>query len=124
MKVHVIGAGFALASVFAAVPAHAERPDHYTGVAAGTLEAAVANFSEYNRRLEAILAKGELTANDLDSIHHLTYTLENALERINADLAQLAETLEELHLASESFEPATAKAKGLEYLTAARKVIP
>ena len=61
---------------------------------AETMEQALANFSEYNARLAALLEQDELTMADLAQIHQLTYTLENALERINDDLEDLAETLE------------------------------
>lgn len=89
---------------------------------ADTLEEAVANFSEYNHKLEAIL-DGDLTEEAMVEIHELTYTLENALAKINAELTHLADTLEELHLASEEYDTETAMNKGREYLSVAREVI-
>lgn len=103
--------------------ASAERADHFKGLPAETLEAAVKNFSEYNKKLEAVLDKGTLTAADLATIHELTYTLENALEKINEDFTALAETLEAVHVASESADSATVMTRGREYLSVSRQVI-
>ncbi|CAM5534005.1 hypothetical protein SSTU70S_00940 [Stutzerimonas stutzeri] len=50
------------------------------GVPSRTLTEAVANFSEYNQRLEKALAQ-EPTPERLQEIHELTYTLQNALEK-------------------------------------------
>ncbi len=49
-------------------------------------------------------------------VHRLTYTIEAALEKISDELEELAETLEEIHIASETVEPETMTAKGKEYL--------
>lgn len=100
-----------------------ERPDHFAGKPASTLEEAVANFSEYNARLDAILAKGELSPRDVQEVHELTYTLENALDKIRAELSVLSETLETLHVASESADIAKVKAEAKNYLDRARKVV-
>lgn len=59
-----------------------ERPDHFKGKPSETLEQAVANFSEYNGKLADLLAKDALSPQDLHQVHELTYTLENALEKI------------------------------------------
>ncbi|MCA1806064.1 MAG: hypothetical protein LC646_12220 [Xanthomonadaceae bacterium] len=106
-------------------PAHAdERPDHFKGLPANTLEEAVRNFSEHNHKLEAVLTQDTLTSRELFAIHELTYTLENALERINTELEALAETLEEVHVASETADTETVRSKGGEYLSVSRKMIP
>ena len=117
----VLLAIFAVSAV--AYDDHQERVDHYEGLPAETLEDAVKNFSEYNRKLEAVLDKGELTAEDLDTIHRLTYTLENALEKINEEFSALADTLEEVHVASETTDYETVKTKGQKYLSVARQLI-
>lgn len=91
-----------------------ERPDHFKGVAAPDLQTAVKNFTEYNKRLEKVM-KGELTNADLAAIHQLTYTLENALKKINADLVELAEVLEEVHLTSETLKRDDLKKAGSAY---------
>ncbi|WP_238375833.1 DUF6746 family protein [Ectothiorhodospira magna] len=100
----------------------ADRVQHFKGLPSETLEQAVENFSEYNARLEAVLAT-ELTPEKVAQIHELTYTLEVALEKITEELKALAETLEELHVASEENDLDQVKIKGEAYLSAARKVI-
>jgi len=111
-------------SLMTAMPVAAERIDHHSGKSADTLGEAVNNFSQYNNRLAAVLEKEQLTPDDLNNIHVLTYTLENALEKINTDLAELAETLELLHVASESDDADGARQYGEIYLKNARIVIP
>lgn len=101
-----------------------ERVEHYEGLPAETLDGAVTNFSEYNARLAAVLEKPELTDEDLQTVHELTYTLENALQKINAELDTLAETLEALHLASETDDPEGTKTHGAAYLETARTIVP
>lgn len=100
-----------------------ERPDHFKGKSSETLEQAVANFSEYNGKLADLLAKDALSPHDLHQVHELTYTLENALEKLNAELTELANTLEAVHVASENGDAKTTKEQGARYLDTARKVI-
>ena len=99
-----------------------EQTGHFKGLAASDLQTAVSNFSEYNNRLEKALS-GELTNDDLVTIHQLTYTLENALEKINVDLEELAQTLEKVHVASETFNRDALKEAGPVYLKTSRIVI-
>jgi septal ring factor EnvC (AmiA/AmiB activator) len=100
-----------------------ERVDHFEGEPAETLEQAVANFSDYNARLSEVLSQDKLTASDLARVHELSYTLENALGKINSELKTLSETLESLHLASEALDDQAARDHGREYLETAAKVI-
>ncbi|MDZ7736771.1 MAG: DUF6746 family protein [Gammaproteobacteria bacterium] len=100
-----------------------ERPEHFEGKSAETLEQAVANFSEYNNKLEGLLARDELGAAELHEVHQLTYTLENALGRINKELEELEDTLEDVHLASERADAETVQRQGRIYLDTARTVI-
>lgn len=100
MKKHVAPILAALA--LTAAPAIADdRPEHYQGEASATLEEAFVNLAEYNTRLRAILDKGEVQGDDFNEIHRLTYTLENALGRIEDELEELEDDLEEIHQASE-----------------------
>ncbi|WP_355662226.1 DUF6746 family protein [Halomonas salifodinae] len=101
----------------------AERVDHFQGEAAETLQAAVEHFSEYNQRLEALLAQETLSDEELVQVHELTYTLENALETISAEVAELAEELEEVHLASERLDSEGVKRHGRVYLDKAKGLI-
>lgn len=101
-----------------------ERIEHFEGEPSETLEEAVKNFSEYNKKLASILEKDELTNQDIVKVHQLTYTLENALSKINDEMEELAETLEEIHLASEKVDTEKVKNKGTSYLNTAQTVIP
>lgn len=99
-----------------------DRVQHIKGLPASDLATAVANFSEYNKLLEAKLAS-KLTDEDLAEIHVLSYTLENALEKINEALAELADSLEEVHVASEILAREKLKKNGDLYLQASRTIV-
>ena len=103
--------------------ADSPRPAHAKGEPSATTQQAVTNLNEYNPKLEALLAKDELTAMDLHEVHMLTYTLENALRRIQADLESTAALLEEVHIASETNKPDVVKARGQAYLQGARALV-
>ena len=90
--------------------------EHYKGEPADSLPEAIAHLSEYNSKLAALL-EGELTPQAMNEIHQLTYTLENALGRMDQELDVLAETLEEVHQASEHADPSTVRQRGTDYLT-------
>ena len=109
-------AGIVALSLSAMGWADSDRPAHAKGEPADTLQQAVTNMSEYNSKLEALLAKDELGAQDLHEVHMITYTLENALQKIQADLEATAEVLEEVHIASETNKPEVVKEKGQVYL--------
>lgn len=115
-------AGALLALSLSATAVADERPDHYKGERSDTLEQAMANLVDYNGQLEAILAKDELGPEDTAKIHELTYTLENALARIESEVEALEETLEEVHVASERYEVDTVRTQGRKYLDNAAKL--
>ncbi len=100
-----------------------ERSDHFKGKSANTLKEAVINFSEHNAKLEEILTKASFTPEELHAVHELTYTLEKALKKINEEFVELAETLEKVHVASETADTEVVKNQGLRYLETARQVI-
>lgn len=106
-----------------AVVAGEDRPEHFKGLPADTLAQAVANFSEYNNKLALLIQQESLMPQDMHEVHMLTYTLENALAKIHAELTALAESLEVVHLASERAEPEIVKAQGRVYLDNARQII-
>ena len=113
----------ALAAVLAlsfAAGAQDQRISHYSGEPADSMPQALANLAEYNARLQALLAEDEV---DLHTVHELTYTLENALQRIQADLADAAEALEAVHLASEAADAETVKTRGRDYLEVTRPLV-
>lgn len=119
-------AAAALAVILLASPAAADdaRIDHYAPKDSETLEEAVANFSAYNEKLAGVLARDRLDVADLEAVHEITYTLETALARMRADLDDLAETLEALHLASEDHAEDETREHGARYLTTARTLAP
>ena len=106
MKKLIVAIAFAAAGLVSspvAASGAAETVQHYKGKPAETLPQAVANFSEYNRKLKALL-DGPVTDADMAEVHQLTYTLENALKKINEEMAELADTLEKVHQASEKLD--------------------
>jgi len=113
------------AALLLAAPAFAQDDvDHYAAEPSETLEEAVANFSEYNARMAEVLAKDELDAVDMETIHELTYTIEVALAKINERTESMAVTLEEVHLSSEGDNPARLRGNAEAYLEAAQTLVP
>src|SRR5690606_1436624 len=111
---------FVALALSAAAGAQEPRIDHYRGEPAGSAAQALANLAEYNARLQLLLEEDEV---DLHTVHELTYTLENALQRIQADLAEAAEALEEVHLASEAADAEKVKSRGRDYLQATAPLV-
>lgn len=99
-----------------------ERPAHFKGEPSTTLEEAFGNLASYNRKLETLLA-GELTPQAMAEIHQITYTLENALQKIESEVDDLAETLEEVHVASEHNDTVTTREKGKVYLEVSKRLV-
>lgn len=118
----LVAAGLLALSLTAPVSA-SERPEHFEGKPAETLDQALANFSEYHDKLAQVLAQDSLSAEDLQKVHKLTYTLENALEKMRDELDDLADTLEAVHLASESADIETVRESGKAYLDTSRKIV-
>jgi len=78
-----------------------QQVQHYKAEPAPNLKAAVENLRDYNRKLEQHLDQ-EMTVENMEKIHQLSYTLENALKRMDKDLENIASVLEGMHLASEA----------------------
>ncbi|MGR4066547.1 DUF6746 family protein [Billgrantia sp. C5P2] len=113
-----------LSGLMVAATAHASTPtEHFKGEPAETLSQAVANFSETNQQLAELLAQDELSLEDLGAIHELTYTLENALEKINEEAEAMAVNLEEVHLGSETGDFERVQSHGADYLEAAQTLV-
>ncbi len=117
-----------LALLFAAVAVSATAaelsPDgrpHFSGKEATSLEEAMDHFKAANDELEAYLEHENLPRADLAHIHELTYTLENALAKIQEELGALAVTLEEVHLASEKGDADSVRESGRRYLSIAEE---
>lgn len=96
---------------------HAKTVKHFKGEPADTLEAAILNLSSYNKKLAVYINQpSEITPNELHEIHQISYTLENALERLSAEVKDIQDLLEEVHLASEQARYDDAKNHGKAYL--------
>lgn len=104
------------------VAVHAEPVAHFEGKNFETLNDAINAFHQYNQRLERLVEQPELSDQDMSQIHELTYTLENALEKMQVELEVLAETLEEVHLASEANDAARVKKFSLPYLAGSEQL--
>lgn len=99
-----------------------QRYEHFKGKASSTLPEAVHNFSEYNAKLDAVL-KGKVDDDAMQEVHQLTYTLENALAKINKELAALSDKLEQVHQASERLDRDAVLKQGRDYLTVSRQIV-
>lgn len=97
-----------------------ERARHFKGITPTSVENAQEIIAEYNGKIAELTSKGKMEITDLGSIHMYTYTLENAVAYLREDLTKLADTLETLHLLSESTDIAKAQAQGKTYLKDAK----
>lgn len=109
----------AVASSVAAEEMSPKGRPHFEGKQAENLAEALSNFEIANEQLEEYLEGGAPGKADLAHIHELTYTLENALKTIRAELSDLAITLEEVHLASERGDTEIVLEAGRKYLSVA-----
>ena len=107
---------------YSAVVQASERPNHFKGQEISNATQARSYYQEYNNKLKVLLAQTELSPAQLLEIHEITYTLENALAKLPAESAKLAEVLESLHLASEQANATAAKKFGAAYLQAVADV--
>jgi hypothetical protein len=93
-----------------------DRVGHFKGEASEDWAAAIANLREYNQKLRAVLEQDEISNRDLADIHRWSYTLENAVGRLQTDLEMIADHLEEVHLASEQGDAERIREHGRKYL--------
>ncbi len=115
MKFNLSALAMAASLAFSTSSFAADRVEHFKGLPSPDLSTAVKNFTEYNDLLAKQL-DGELTPQALAEVHQLTYTLEIALEKISDEVEALADTLEEIHVASETAEPEKLAAEGKKYM--------
>ncbi|MFO7756964.1 MAG: DUF6746 family protein [Roseovarius sp.] len=99
-----------------ALPAAAQEVDHYEPVPSETLTEAMENLATYNERVEDVLAREDLSVSDMEEIHQYTYTMEQAVARIATSMEEIAELLEEVHLASEGDDADDLRQKAEAYL--------
>lgn len=93
-----------------------EKYNHFPSLEAPDLQTALCNLTRYNDKLLTITRKDKLSPGDMVKIHELTYTLENALVKMQSELAIMAADLEEVHLASEKLEQDTLKHHNKQYV--------
>jgi len=117
LRIIAISAAIALGGT---LPGAAEEVDHYAPLPSDTLAEALENFVTYNRKIEEVLAQDDLSVQDMEEVHQLTYTIEVALAKINAELGALPTVLEKVHLASEGDDPDRLRALAETYLSQAR----
>jgi len=105
-----------------AAPALADEVQHYAPKPSDTFAEAVANFNEYNALMAEVLKADPMTVADMERVHELTYTIEVALAKMVETLETLPVTLEEVHLASESDNPARLRGVADVYLETAMEL--
>lgn len=90
--------------------------DHFASLEAPNTTVAVCNLNRFNNKLQAIVEKAELSAEDMVKVHELTYTLENAVQRLQQNLVDIAVDLEKTHKASEALKQDDVRMAGNAYL--------
>lgn len=104
-----------LISNFFGLLAHAsERVDHFEGDSAATWSEAITLLNKANQELAQIAKTGQLSHQDSARIHQLSYSMENALATLSAQLNTTSQVLEQLHLSSET--PELGQTKQLQQL--------
>jgi vacuolar-type H+-ATPase subunit I/STV1 len=101
-----------------------DMPQHFKGERAETLEQALKNLSTYNKKLEVMIGKGSLDNAEMAEVHQITYTLENALDRLEDELEIVEELLEDLHKASERSDYDKVTNQGRQYLDKIQIIVP
>ena len=100
-----------------------EKYSHFPSLDAPNTSVALCNLAKFNEKLQTIANKKKLTPEDMVKVHELTYTLENAVIRLQKDLKTIAVDLEKVHKASEHLDGKTVKGSGDKYLTATNLIL-
>lgn len=95
-----------------------EDYDHFPALQAPDTSVAICNLNNFNAKLQAILNKPQIGVEDMVKVHELTYTLENAVQRLQQDLVVIADDLERAHKASESLQQDMLRTSSNAYLSA------
>lgn len=113
-----------LAIVFGgATAAQASDPEHFEGRPSETVTEAVENLNTYTNELVA-LTEADLGPAEMARVHEVTYTLENALARIDEEYDTIAVALEAVHQASERADADTVRAETGAYAEALSALMP
>jgi hypothetical protein len=110
-------------SLFVTPALASEKYDHFKGLPAENLEQALENLASHNEKLAAVIANEKLTPAQMHEVHQLTYTLENAMKRLEDEVERLSEVLETVHEASEHADPAAVKREGQVYLRGTNQLV-
>ncbi|MFC3094566.1 hypothetical protein DRW07_13245 [Alteromonas sediminis] len=94
-----------------------EKYDHFPSLEAPDVATALCNIQTYNEKLAALTSAENIDTASMVKIHELTYTLENALARLKTTIAETAQALEEVHLASESIKADVIKKSAKTYFS-------
>jgi len=95
-----------------------ERYTHFPSLESPDTSVALCNLVKFNKKLKVIANKKDMTPEDMVKVHELTYTLENAVIRLQKDLETIAVDLEKVHKASERLDNKTIENSGAKYLEA------
>lgn len=95
-----------------------EEYNHFPSLDAPNTAVAVCNLNKFNAKLANIVNQSEISVEDMVKVHELTYTLENAVQRLQQDLVNIAEDLEKAHKGSEALQQEVVKSSGKGYLKA------
>lgn len=100
-----------------------EEIRHYPSLEAPNTQVALCNLTKFNEKLQAITTKKNITPADMVKVHELTYTLENAVIRLQKDLDKIAVNLEKVHKGSEQLNQKVVKGSGKDYLAATKLIL-
>lgn len=90
--------------------------DHFKGKPSPDLKSALCNLKEFDAKLKMATTGKKLTPEQMAEVHQLTYTLEVAIQRVQSELAIVAEELEKAHKGSEVMANEKVKKGANEYL--------
>lgn len=114
--------GFAVSAMLSSASVIAADVDHFKGAEAKDLNTALCNLKAFDEKLQLIANKSKLKLEDLAEVHQLTYTLEVALQKIQADINQAAIDLETVHKSSERAEFDNVKQASEAYLKTTKQL--
>lgn len=90
--------------------------NHFKGTPSPDLKTALCNLQTFDKQLLAATTGKKLTPEQMAEVHQLTYTLEVAVQRVQSELAIVAEELENAHKGSEVMNNDKVKSGAMEYL--------
>ena len=99
-----------------------ERVSHYQGKQANDVGEAIANLREGNARLKELLSGG-VSEYDMQDIHNVSYTLEEAVARLREELGVIADDLENMHFYSEGYKRDDVLEYGNAYLNGIERIV-